>query len=413
MALLQNDLRLFGIDLTHLGRDLGRVVDGVRQSPLLSWITPQPLVRLRQADGSFSVWQMGDPPTIRPGLDADAARFSAVELPSDLYLQREFVLPSLTDDQVRAAAALDVQSNSPFSPADVVWGHGCMPCANGQLRVVTVMASRQQLEQHLQSLSPQVSAATTELWALPSRHERPILLTGFGEQQRLKQVASGQRWGVGLLCLASLLVAAIALTPTVQLHLRAQQARQIHAELVQRASAAVSKREALLNSIEQLKAVSDELVARIDPFRLIEALTQVLPDDTSVHNLKLKANKVTISGVTADASSLMQLLSAVPGLREVRAPSAATRMAGAQRESFVIEFSLDPELFAVQTPPKDPAPSAPIAPAAAPSAAEAASTPATIPAPAAPMPGTGGAVFGGSSTRPAPAPNPVSAKGQP
>ena len=401
MALLHNDLRLFGLDLNHLRRDLRRVADCIRKSPLLTWIAPQPLVRLRQADGQFSVWQMGDSPSRLSGAAPDTARFSAMELPSDLCLQREFLLPSLPDDQVHAAAALDVQSNSPFGAADLVWGHSSTPSSNGQLRVVTVMASRQQTAQYLQSIfSEHKSTASAELWTFPCPGDRPVLLTGFGEGQRLRHVASARRWGLGLLLLAMLLLTAVFLTPTVQLHLRAKQAGLLHEELVQRSSTAVAKREALLKSIEEVKTVSDELANRVDPFRLMEVLTQTLPDDTSVNNLKLQARKVTISGVTADASALMQVLGALPGLRDVRAPSAATRTPGAQRESFMIEFLLDPKSFAVQTVPIEPSPSVAVAP------------PAGTPAPA-PSFGGGGAVFGGSSTKPASVANASSSGAKP
>jgi general secretion pathway protein L len=349
MASIQTDLRLFGLDLRRLGPELSRMARSVRESPLLSWLTPEPWVRLRHSSGQFSVWQMGPVPAMRPGIPAETARWTAIEVPQDLLLQRELRLPALTHDQIQEAAALEVQSASPFSAEDLVWGY-CRGAQQQQQqqRVVVLMASRQQLQQHLQSLDLKASATPPELWALPTNLNRPVVLSGFGEHARLRQVVVGRRWNQGLFLLALLWLGAIALTPAAQLYLQARQAQQLHAELVQRSAPAVSQRELLLTSIEQLKGVSDELSTRIDPLRLIEALTQALPDDTSVHNLKLQGRKVTLSGLTANASSLMQLLGALPGLHEVRAPTAATRAAGAQRESFVLEFSLDPASFAVQ-----------------------------------------------------------------
>ena len=41
----------------------------------------------------------------------------------------------------------------------------------------------------------------------------------------------------------------------------------------------------------------------------------------------------------------MQHLSAQPGIREVRAPSAATRPLGVSKDSFSLEFTLDPKML--------------------------------------------------------------------
>ena len=99
--------------------------------------------------------------------------------------------------------------------------------------------------------------------------------------------------------------------------------------------------------MEQLGSLAEVLADRIEPLRILDKLTQVLPDDTSVQSFKLQGAKLTIVGLTANASSLMQLLGNQPGLRDVRAPSAATRIPGALKESYVIEFTLDPQLYGV------------------------------------------------------------------
>lgn len=416
MASIQNDLRLFGLDLRHLGQDLRRAWQGLQQSPLLSWLTPEPTVRLLHSDGRASLWQMGATPSVLSGAATGlAVRFTAVELPQSLFLQREIGLPALADDQVRAAVALEVQSASPFAAADLAWGYRSTEAGNGQLRVVAVMASRPQVAAHLQSLpsssvplQPQAgghavpeSSEAPEVWAFADAVRHPVVLAGYGEPRRLRYTAIRRNAGHGLLALALVLLAAIALTPTAQLRMRAIEALRLHAELVERTAPLVDKRDALMQSVEQLKGLSHELAGRIDPLRVVETLTQVLPDDTSVQFLKLQGAKVTISGVTANASSLMQLLGAQPGFRDVRAPSAATRAPGAQRESFVIEFTLDPASFSVVTIVSEPSPAAS---APAPTASQAAPVPPATPNPPPANPAAtfgGGATFGGATTKPA------------
>ena len=200
--------------------------------------------------------------------------------------------------------------------------------------------------------------------------------------------------------------AAIAITPTAQLRLRAIEAVRSYDAIAQRTAPLVKQREALLQSVEQLGSLAEVLADRIEPLRILDKLTQVLPDDTSVQSFKLQGAKLTIVGLTANASSLMQLLGNQPGLRDVRAPSAATRIPGALKESYVIEFTLDPQLYGVVSAAEPQAsPKPPEAPAAKPEDA-AAKAPATAPSPAA-VPARaanggatfgGGAVFGGSAS---------------
>jgi general secretion pathway protein L len=58
--------------------------------------------------------------------------------------------------------------------------------------------------------------------------------------------------------------------------------------------------------------------------------------------LQIQGHKVSITGQTANASALMKKLGGQPGLRDVRAPAPATKPLGATRESFTIEFTMDP-----------------------------------------------------------------------
>ena len=69
-------------------------------------------------------------------------------------------------------------------------------------------------------------------------------------------------------------------------------------------------------------------------------LTRALPDDSSLLNLQIQGSKIRLTGQTTNTADLMQKLSAYPGLRDVKAPSAATRPLGANKESFTIELEL-------------------------------------------------------------------------
>ena len=158
------------------------------------------------------------------------------------------------------------------------------------------------------------------------------------------------------------------MTPTLQLRARAIEAVHAYDDVVHRTPALVKEREMLLQSVEKLNVLSELLTGRIEPMKVLDRLTKVLPDDTALQGFTLKGQKVTITGLTANASALMQILGEQPGVRDVRAPTPTTRVAGANsKENFVIEFSLDPQEFGVAVAP---------APVVAASAAPLPSTPA-------------------------------------
>lgn len=422
MPAISSDARFLGVDLQAVWLDMRKALQGVHQWPLLAWLTPAVPVRLLQADGSQSIWCDGVEMTQSRQRVVDA-KCVAIELPETLVLRRQLTLPPMAAQDIANAVALDARSVSPFGPGEVAWGYSINALAKGSIAVEIALASRRQIQQYVSTQAERVRQATDpEVWVRGAQGVAPLVFEGFGEVQRSQQAARWRHLGYGLLGTVALLLIAIAVTPTAQLRLRAMQAVHAYDEVVGRVAPAVREREELLQSAEQLSSLAEVLVGRIEPLTLMDRLTQALPDDTALQTVKLQGGKVTILGLTGDASALMKILGEQPGLRDVRAPSAATRMPGAQKESFMIEFMLDPAHFGVQTvpPPSAPhqktatessagastqaagatpsTPSAPVAPASA-----STSAPTSAP-PSAARAATfgGGATFGGVPTRTAP-----------
>jgi len=142
--------------------------------------------------------------------------------------------------------------------------------------------------------------------------------------------------------LALALIAAMAVTPSVKLYLRFLQANQAMLSLQQKAGPAVAQREALVRATEQLASLAELIGKPTPPLQTLKLITQALPDDTSLLSLQILGPKVSISGQTGNAAALMKQLGSTPGLRDVKAPTPATKPLGAPRESFTIEFTLDP-----------------------------------------------------------------------
>lgn len=347
------EARFFGLDLRSLAREWRLAWADVLQSRWLSWLTPEAVVQLRQADGAASLWR-GDQ-RLSSGAPARLPQFHAIEAEPGIVLVRSLTLPRMDAASTVNALALQAQSLSPFAVDDLVWGCRVRAEAQGQQSVDLVLASRQHLARYLQARSHAGDAPEPEVWAvLPEG--APVVLEGYGEGARRANARRGRWLRIGLIALALALLGAMAVTPTLQLRARAIQAVNAYDQLAREAAPAVHQREQLLRTADKIGTLSDILAGRIEPLRVLDRLTQVLPDDTSLQRLALKGNKVTISGVAGNASAIMQTLGQQPGVRDVRAPSPATRMGGpSSKENFVIEFTVDAQEYGVasaQVPPQ-------------------------------------------------------------
>lgn len=350
MSAISTESRFFGLDLNQLKNDIRQTLRKAPQWPPLSWLRPEQALQLLPASGDITpIWESGQ--TI-VGRKTVPFEFWAVELPESLVLRKNLQLPPLDPQDCASAALLEAQSISPFPVSDLLWGVVEQNRNAMVVKLQLVLASRAQVEPYLQSkiiatrqAQPDgVVLVDPELWVFTPQRQ-PVVFQGFGENAR---VQAGRRKllrnaaGVGL---ALLLLLAIAATPTAQLRLRAVEAVTAYDLMSSKTQDVVAKRERLMQSADQVAGLSDLLAERIDGVKVLSMLTTVLPDDTALQSSRIQGSKVTISGFTENTSALMQKLSSQDGVKDVRAPSAATRVGGGNRENFTIELTLDSKIF--------------------------------------------------------------------
>ena len=337
--------RFFGLDLSTLWPEIRRSWQEIHRTPGLAWLTPDLPVRVLHADGSETTWLGGQ---LALAEKNHAALFDAIDLPEDILLCRTLHVPAMSQAQTAQAVELDLRSASPFAAADMVWGYSAQPAQTGGLDIEAVLVSRKQAEHYVGTQLHRLtnSAAIAEVWVFTPQGT-PIVLAGWGEARRAQHSAKRRYIAYGLLASALCLMAAMSITPTLQLRLRAIEAAYAYDKLQARTAPLIGQREAFVRSIDDLENLRGILAERVDPMPLFEAITQTLPDDTSLQSLQVQGLKVTINGLTSNAATLMQLLGAKNGFKEVRSPSAATRSPGATAENFIIEFELDPTVFSM------------------------------------------------------------------
>jgi general secretion pathway protein L len=336
MTLDRSSLRLFGLDLAALPGYLREGWAEALRWPALRWLTPDDAVRVLHADGTESV---------RHGVSARTiaaparVRFAAVELAEDALLRRSLVLPRLADDELRQAVELDVRAASPFPEDEVAWGYEVE--RGERLRVDIALTSRKMIEQQVQALAPRLGDVQPEVWV---GGERPFVIPGYGEPARLARARRMRLALFGLLSMTALLLAALAVTPTLQLRERAIEAVRKNDELLRVVKPQAQMRDELVRLGEQIRLLGKASEQRQDVVALIDQITRQLPDDANLTRLEISsAGTVRIIGQADNAAQLLQTLGANPAFREVRAPSGIAKAPAGSKEGFTIEFRVGGE----------------------------------------------------------------------
>jgi general secretion pathway protein L len=335
--------RFFGLDLSFIWHDLQSAWRDMLRWRAFAWITPKQLVRLNLPDGTLA-WSENLQFAASTIQKHAVARFEGIVLPERILLRRNFNLPNLPPAEMEAALAMEVMALSPFPKADVVWCHDLtnVGTTDSTALVQLVMTSRKLVAQHVESVHPSLQLESSEVVVPRTSAAGFQLMPGFGESRRLRRGVIGAWVNVVLALVTLALLGAMAVTPSVQLFFRFTQGYRSMIELQSKAAPVIVQRESFVRTSDQLVSLSDIISKSTPPLQALQLISQALPDDTSLLSLQIQAQKVNITGQTVNAAALMKLLDSTPGLRDVRAPSPATKPLGAPRESFAIEFMLEP-----------------------------------------------------------------------
>ncbi len=342
-------VRFFGLNLRQLKHDWTIALNQIAHWPVLRWLAPAYVTRITIANGETADYVEKTGRALVKQQETKKVKFFGFLLPDKLVLWHPMVLPKLSADAVHAAIELEVMSLSPFLSDDVVWGHTPLISAQQGNKTHIVIASRKIILQYIASLEPTKSSHDSfEIWVKPPQGHGFLVLDGFGEKKRKRLTV---RWRIVNLYLVFLLAAiglAAAVTPTAQLRLRALQAAQDYEKLRPLAAPAIKQRELLVQLDQQIKVLQVQQEKSLKPELALLRITKLLPDDTYVTSLQVQGSKILLTGQTANTAVLMQQLGAQTGVKDVRAPTAAGKQRGAERETFNIEFTLDPSSLIAQ-----------------------------------------------------------------
>jgi general secretion pathway protein L len=214
------------------------------------------------------------------------------------------------------------------TPADV---------AQDRISITVVAAARAQIVPLTQAIGELGAKSVAVYTALPDR--TPIKVFDQSASGALEAKAIRRKLATGLAAMAALALLAVVLDVTVGGNLRARQ-DEVSQRIAERRGILRTGADAVTTSaLARLEQRKNESAASVI---VLEALSNVLPDNTYVTELRMDGEKVQVVGITRDAPSLIRLIEQSPHFSRATFFAPTTRSPSDPGDRFHIEAQIKP-----------------------------------------------------------------------
>lgn len=252
-------------------------------------------------------------PAVASGLSAAQRRSLVLQLPPDLLLQRDTILPLAAEPDLKRVVAFEMDRLTPFRADEVFWSCAVTlrDTARNQLHVRVTVVYRAQVEPILDALA-QAGLVPVRIEAVNALSSCHAILLGTGRPDRTWFERRADSCAMG--ACASLTAAAIALPFILQSIAGAGVDARIAAMRPQVMEAA-SRRANIASAVTAADAIAAARGQAGAMLQAIALLTDVLPDDTFLTTLNAQQRKLTFSGHSGTAARLIGAMAAQPRLQ--------------------------------------------------------------------------------------------------
>lgn len=260
-----------------------------------------------------------------------------LRIPSDALLERLVELPLAAERDLDGVLGYEMNTLTPFAATDVVWQAAILKRDRVQLRLL------------LQLTLVPLTILRPWLDVLSRTGMRPDCLECAAADRTLRRLAltapkvcvSGQFTAI-LPGLVGVLAAMAVTTPFVRQSLALDATERAIAALQPSVAKAETLRKRMADGTARASALAQEQARIGDMLRVLAAVTQILPDDTWLTDLSIRAGKLSLTGESPEAAKLIPALAAEPGLRNPAFAAPVTRAPNGDAEVFVIRADLAP-----------------------------------------------------------------------
>lgn len=258
------------------------------------------------------------------------------------FVFRPLELPRRAGEFLDGVVRAQIDRLTPWSAADAAFGWSAPKSLGADRIVVTVAATSRASAAPIVGALAACQADTIRLATYAEGDEdkyAPIVI--FTEQAgaalRMRRIRRKLIGGLALVGVAA--IGAIAATVLVGGKMEAKRLDLAH-RIAERRAALLSGRGSVAD--EALAALEAKKRATPAGVIVLEALSQTLPDDTSLNELRLGDGKVQIAGLTRDAPALIRLIEQSQHFTRATFYAPTTRAATDQGERFHIEARVEP-----------------------------------------------------------------------
>ncbi len=263
-------------------------------------------------------------------------------LKSSRFIFRPLELPGRASEFLEGVVRAQIDRLTPWSPSEAVFGWSAPRPVGADRIVVTVAASaRAMIDPFVQALADRradsIFVSTLGEGADGQSGPIQILAQRAGAEARVRRL---RRKLVALLVVAGAAFAVSAGAAMVVGDNLEAQRLDLERRIAMRRADLISGR----------GSIADEALAGLDARKrttpagviVLEALSQTLPDDTYLSELRIEGAKVQIAGLTRDAPALIRLIEQSQHFTHATFFAPTTRAPTDNRERFHIEAHIEP-----------------------------------------------------------------------
>lgn len=264
-----------------------------------------------------------------------------VQLPEKKILRRVIILPSSTEENLQNVVSYEMDRYTPFSKDDVYFDVKVQE-RNRKDEKITVLLSvvkRTMLEEVLQFAA--ASGISIQSTFAEVGDDKQIEHFAFvKEQEHNKGQRAPSKINKYLMILALLLAIAALVLPIAKNYWFAEQYKielQVMQEDVEQVRRLQSKYKQIKQDVDFIAQQSSHSIRVLD---LLNELTKIIPNDTSLSRLVLEEGVVRVRGSSAAASKLISIIDSSENFVDVQFVAPVTQNSKTGKESFTIEFEL-------------------------------------------------------------------------
>ena len=291
---------------TALGLDRGRLLLGVDGDALQ--------LRLQDGDGLRDIGRMPLPAELEvEGNDVLAAVLSPslaelprwLLLPAAACLRRRLLLPAAAAERLRDVVGFEIDRQTPFAAEDAAYDARLVSRrdGDGQLDAELVVVPRAVLEAQRAALGAQAR------WLagadVAGSDGQPLGVNLLPPAQRFAQSDPWRAWNLALAAVALLAIGAALWQMLENRRAAADAFAVVAGRQVNAARAVAVQRQRLLDLVQGQAFLDKSRGGRATTVEVLDELSRRLPDDTYLEKFALEGDRLTLIGLSSQASALV------------------------------------------------------------------------------------------------------------